>query len=115
MIAGSRREVSSVADVPARRLTVTAERRDWWVIVGMSVAVTLALLLYPLFPDARDEYLLLVIIAVIFAGSAVFGDYHAGVEWGFWPGPTSCTGTGSGISFGDLDGPIEDGGLHTTD
>jgi Na+/proline symporter len=36
----------------------------WTEIVGMSVAVTLALLLYPLFPDARDEYLLLVIIAV---------------------------------------------------
>jgi disulfide bond formation protein DsbB len=25
-------------------------------------------------------------------GSAVFGAYHAGVEWGFWKGPTDCTG-----------------------
>jgi disulfide bond formation protein DsbB len=29
---------------------------------------------------------------VIFAASAVFGAYHAGIEWGFWPGPSSCTG-----------------------
>jgi disulfide bond formation protein DsbB len=29
---------------------------------------------------------------LIFAASAVFGAYHAGIEWGFWPGPSSCTG-----------------------
>jgi disulfide bond formation protein DsbB len=34
-----------------------------------------------------------VLVALIFAGSAVFGAYHAGVEWGFWQGPTDCTGT----------------------
>ena len=28
--------------------------------------------------------------------------YHAGVEWGFWPGPTACTGVGTGISFDQL-------------
>ncbi|MGQ0443573.1 MAG: disulfide bond formation protein B [Beijerinckiaceae bacterium] len=31
-------------------------------------------------------------LALIFAASAVFGAYHAGVEWGFWPGPSACTG-----------------------
>jgi disulfide bond formation protein DsbB len=36
------------------------------------------------------------------------GGYHAGVEWGFWPGPTACTGTGGDLSFGDLSsGTIE--------
>lgn len=34
-----------------------------------------------------------VILALIFTASAVLGAYHAGVEWGFWPGPTACTGT----------------------
>ena len=24
--------------------------------------------------------------------NAGLGTYHAGVEWGFWPGPTDCTG-----------------------
>src|SRR5208282_1807732 len=31
-------------------------------------------------------------LALIFVASAVFGAYHAGVEWGFWPGPAECTG-----------------------
>ncbi len=31
-------------------------------------------------------------LALIFAVSAAFGAYHAGVEWGFWPGPSECTG-----------------------
>jgi disulfide bond formation protein DsbB len=34
----------------------------------------------------------LCILALIFAGSAIFGAYHAGVEWGFWPGPLECSG-----------------------
>jgi len=33
-----------------------------------------------------------VALALIFVASAVFGAYHAGVEWGFWTGPTECTG-----------------------
>jgi disulfide bond formation protein DsbB len=33
-----------------------------------------------------------VALALIFAASAIFGAYHAGIEWGFWPGPTECTG-----------------------
>jgi disulfide bond formation protein DsbB len=32
------------------------------------------------------------ILAAIFAASAILGYYHAGVEWGLWPGPTTCSG-----------------------
>lgn len=32
------------------------------------------------------------LLVLIFVASALFGAYHAGVEWGFWPGPTACTG-----------------------
>jgi len=35
---------------------------------------------------------LLWLLALVFAASLVFGLYHAGVEWGFWPGPAGCTG-----------------------
>ncbi|HHY48591.1 MAG TPA: disulfide bond formation protein B [Alphaproteobacteria bacterium] len=42
------------------------------------------------------------LVAGIFAWGAYMGAYHAGVEWGFWPGPTACTGTGTGVSFNDL-------------
>jgi disulfide bond formation protein DsbB len=33
-----------------------------------------------------------VALALIFAASAIFGAYHAGIEWGLWPGPQECTG-----------------------
>jgi solute:Na+ symporter, SSS family len=36
----------------------------WTEIVGMSAAVTAALVLYPLLPEARDEYLLVVIVTL---------------------------------------------------
>ena len=32
-------------------------------------------------------------LALIFVLSAIFGAYHAGVEWGFWQGPSECSGT----------------------
>jgi disulfide bond formation protein DsbB len=35
----------------------------------------------------------LAALTLIFIASAVFGAYHSGVEWGFWPGPADCTGT----------------------
>lgn len=34
----------------------------------------------------------LALLALTFAGSLIFGAYHAGVEWGFWRGPADCTG-----------------------
>jgi disulfide bond formation protein DsbB len=34
----------------------------------------------------------LAILALATFANAVFGAYHAGVEWKFWPGPADCTG-----------------------
>jgi disulfide bond formation protein DsbB len=34
----------------------------------------------------------LAILAAAALGNAWLGAYHAGVEWGFWTGPTDCTG-----------------------
>jgi disulfide bond formation protein DsbB len=34
----------------------------------------------------------LSILALIFTASAILGAYHAGVEWGLWPGPLECSG-----------------------
>ena len=47
-------------------------------------------------------YVGMLIATAIFAWGTYMGAYHAGVEWGFWPGPTACTGTGSSISLSDL-------------
>jgi disulfide bond formation protein DsbB len=34
----------------------------------------------------------LAILALAALANAWLGFYHAGVEWGFWPGPTECSG-----------------------
>ncbi len=34
----------------------------------------------------------LFIVALALLANAVLGGYHSGVEWGFWPGPTDCSG-----------------------
>jgi disulfide bond formation protein DsbB len=34
----------------------------------------------------------LAVLAIAALANAVLGTYHAGVEWGFWQGPTDCTG-----------------------
>lgn len=53
-------------------------------------------------------YIAMAIAAAIFAWGTYMGVYHAGVEWGFWPGPTLCTGLGDpDLSFGDLGGEID--------
>jgi disulfide bond formation protein DsbB len=36
---------------------------------------------------------LVVVTALLIAASGALGVYHAGVEWHWWPGPTSCTGS----------------------
>jgi len=34
----------------------------------------------------------LALLALVAFANAIFGAFHAGVEWGLWKGPSSCTG-----------------------
>jgi len=65
--------------------------------VAMPVAVV-AVVAARRMPASRVPALLIGLVGLIFLGSAVFGAYHAGVEWKFWPGPSDCTGTGGGAT-----------------
>ncbi|UXN68501.1 disulfide bond formation protein B [Devosia neptuniae] len=47
-------------------------------------------------------YIAMAIAAAIFAWGTYMGGFHAGVEWGFWPGPTACTGVGDAMDFNAL-------------
>ena len=47
-------------------------------------------------------YIAMAIVTAIFAWGVYMGSYHAGVEWGFWPGPTACTGVGDAMDFNAL-------------
>ena len=63
------------------------------------IAVPLALVLITLVLGGKISSGLLRaavgILGLVILAGGVLGAYHAGVEWGFWPGPTSCTGGGS--------------------
>ena len=47
-------------------------------------------------------YLAMAIVTAIFLWGTYMGGFHAGVEWGFWPGPTACTGVGDPMDFSSL-------------
>lgn len=34
----------------------------------------------------------LAVLALATFANMIFGAFHAGVEWGFWPGPATCSG-----------------------
>lgn len=54
-------------------------------------------------PDPRLRRAGLGMLAIVFLASAGLGGYHAGAEWGFWPGPSDCSGGTVGpTSTGDL-------------
>lgn len=42
------------------------------------------------------------VVALAFLANAGLGIQHAGVEWGWWPGPESCSATGGAIAKGNL-------------
>jgi disulfide bond formation protein DsbB len=48
---------------------------------------------------------LLYLLALIWLGSMIFGIYHSGVEWKWWPGPDTCGGDLSG-GLPNLSGPV---------
>jgi disulfide bond formation protein DsbB len=46
------------------------------------------------------------LVFVILVGSAVFGAYHAGIEWKFWEGPSTCAGGALSGGLPDLAAPV---------
>ena len=42
------------------------------------------------------------LLAAVFLLGAGVAAFHAGVEWHWWPGPTTCTGGGASASAADL-------------
>jgi disulfide bond formation protein DsbB len=57
-----------------------------------AIPLSAVLLAIPSRPAMR---LGLIVLCAVWLGSMVFGAYHAGVEWKWWPGPDTCTGSGA--------------------
>ena len=73
----------------------------WWQRWPHFAAVALALLAYV----APPQRLWTAIAAVAILASGAIGLFHAGVEYGWWPGITSCAvvvGGGSGNALDDI-------------
>jgi len=69
--------------------------------VGIPLAIALAFFGH----DPRRSTLArlwLLLLAAIFIYGAGVGAYHAGVEWGLWPGPTTCSSAGTPKISGNL-------------
>ena len=62
----------------------------WAYYAGIPVTL-LALLLAPKKSSAAQ--VLLGLSGLMFLGNALFAGWHAGIEWKFWPGPSTCTGS----------------------
>jgi disulfide bond formation protein DsbB len=61
----------------------------WAYYVGIPMAAFLGL--------AKPRWITpgLIALGLILAANAVFGVYHAGVEWKWWEGPATCSGAGA--------------------
>jgi disulfide bond formation protein DsbB len=61
----------------------------WAYYVGIPMAAFLGL--------AKPRWITpgLIALGLILAANAVFGVYHAGVEWKWWAGPATCSGSGA--------------------
>lgn len=79
-------------------------KQRWAYYAGVPLALVTALLAPGKPALARTG---LALLAVLWFGSMVFGAYHAGVEWKWWPGPSTC-GAQANFSGGlpDLSKPV---------
>ncbi len=73
------------------------QRIAYYIVVPLAIIMTLLVMAGKLRGNLLGWGVLLLGL-IMFAGG-LLGAYHAGIEWGFWPGPSTCTGSG-GLSSG---------------
>ncbi len=62
-----------------------------WAYYGGIPLLFLALVLYSTGQRVMAGWIFFI-VTLAFLANAGLGVYHAGVEWKYWPGPTTCTG-----------------------
>jgi len=78
------------------------QREVYWAALAIALAGMVVIRL-----KTRLAPLVDVLLATAFFCGAGVAAYHAGVEWKWWPGPTSCTGLGGTITTDALTGLLE--------
>lgn len=61
----------------------------WPYYIGLPLLLV-AMLLLMRSPSSLAGRTLVGLTAIVFLTGAGLGAFHAGVEWGWWPGPTTC-------------------------
>jgi Disulfide bond formation protein DsbB len=81
------------------------QRTPYYVGIPLGILAVLSILFR--MPAWTTRALLLAVAALMLYGGGL-GVYHAGVEWHFWPGPTSCATAAQGVTTdaGNLLGDI---------
>ncbi len=75
------------------------QREVYWAAAAVG-AVAMILVRLPGGPRLRQ--LSCWLLGLIFLGGLALAVYHAGAEWKFWPGPTTCASAGRGVSAADM-------------
>jgi disulfide bond formation protein DsbB len=75
------------------------QREVYWVALGVGLA---GYLMSRFMRPAATRKAACAALALIFLFGAGLAAYHAGVEWKWWPGPTTCTGGPSGVDAGAM-------------
>lgn len=72
------------------------QRWPWWGALAIA-----ALALVPALPGKAQRFLVLL-AGLVLLGGAVLAFYHAGVEYKWWPGPSTCGGGTIPASFAEM-------------
>lgn len=81
------------------------QREIHWAALAVAAAGLIAIWRWP---DRRVISLTNVALAAVFLTSFMVAGYHAGVEYGFWPGPAACSAVGGGaVSGADILAALE--------
>jgi disulfide bond formation protein DsbB len=75
------------------------QREVYWAAGTVALAGALATRMPSM---AKVRWLFDLALAVIFAVGVGYAVYHSGAEWKWWPGPTTCSGVGGGVSHDSL-------------
>lgn len=73
--------------------------------IGVPLALVGALLAFARRPG--QARIAIVLAAMLMALGTFLAVYHAGIEWGFWAGPTACSGAGPATENGNILGQLQ--------
>ncbi|HEY5082637.1 MAG TPA: disulfide bond formation protein B [Bauldia sp.] len=76
------------------------ERTPYYVGVPLALLALVAVLTHA---PSWLVRVLLALVALAFLYDAYLGTYHAGAEWGWWPGPSDCGASGASAAASSAD------------